>query len=219
VTKIAVLISGRGSNFKALAQGCQNGLIDASICAVISNKPDAAGLQWAKHHGIPTYIVEAQPGEARAQYDRRLQHTLDTVDAQWLALAGFMRILGPELVQANLGKLINIHPSLLPSYTGLNTHQRVIDANEQFHGATVHFVTEELDGGPIIAQQNLEVLRADTAQSLAKRVLEIEHRLYPFALQLCVSGNARYVNGECYLDDRAVNVSPLNTIASNGHKT
>lgn len=195
------------------------GDIDATISAVISDKTDAAGLNIARQHGIPTHIVEAQGGENRTQYDQRLMDTLDTVNADWLALAGFMRILGPDLVQTTMGKLINIHPSLLPAYTGLNTHQRVIDANEQLHGASVHFVTEELDGGPIIAQQSLEVLPDDTAQSLAMRVLEIEHKLYPLALQLCISGKARYVNGECYLDDRAVNASLLGSIAPNGQKT
>ena len=219
MSNVAVLLSGRGSNFHALLQRCEAGDIDANISAVISDKPGAAGLNIAREHGIPTHVVEAESGEDRASYDRRLMDTLDSVNADWIALAGFMRILGPALVQANIGKLINIHPSLLPAYTGLNTHQRVINANEQLHGATVHFVTEELDGGPIIAQQSLEIHTDDSAESLARRVLEIEHRLYPFALQLCINGNARYVNGECYLDDRAVNASPLDSIAPDGQKT
>ncbi len=198
---IAVLISGRGSNFKALFDACEDGRIDATIIAVVSDQSEAVGLQFAKDHGVETHVVEKLPEQDRQAYDRTLINTLDSINADWLTLAGFMRILGPELVNRYLGKLINIHPSLLPAYTGLNTHQRVIDAGEPKHGATVHFVTEELDGGPIIKQQSLDVLPSDTAETLAKRVLQIEHKLYPLVMQFLISGHARYENGKCYLDD------------------
>lgn len=201
MNSIAVLISGRGSNLKALFDACTDGRIDATICAVVSNNPDALGLEFAQSHGIATHVVEKLPNQNRQEYDHRLISTLELINADWLALAGFMRILGPELVNRYIGKLINIHPSLLPAYIGLNTHQRVIDANEPKHGATVHFVTEELDGGPIIKQQSLDVLPSDTADSLAKRVLQIEHKLYPLVMQFLISGHARYENGKCYLDD------------------
>ncbi|MEE9336210.1 MAG: phosphoribosylglycinamide formyltransferase [Granulosicoccaceae bacterium] len=198
---IAVLISGRGSNFKALFDACNDGRIDATICAVVSDNPDALGLQFANEHGIATHAVEKFPSQSRQEYDRALISTLDYINADWLALAGFMRILGPEIVNRYIGKLINIHPSLLPAYIGINTHQRVIDAAERKHGATVHFVTEELDGGPIIKQQSIDVLPTDTAETLAKRVLQIEHTLYPLVMQFLISGHARYENGKCYLDD------------------
>ena len=204
---IAVLISGRGSNFKALFDACEDGRINASICAVISDNPDAPGLAFATAHGIATHVVKKLPSQTRRNYDQALIDTLDTINADWLALAGFMKILGPELVNRYIGKLINIHPSLLPAYTGLNTHQRVIDAGEPKHGATVHFVTEELDGGPIIKQQSLDVQPDDTAQSLSERVLQIEHQLYPLVMQFCINGHARYENGKCYLDPQIDNAA------------
>ena len=181
--------------------------IDATICAVVSDKPNAAGLQFASEQGIATHVVEQRPGQNRLDYDHALIKILDSINADWLALAGFMRILGPELVNRYIGKLINIHPSLLPAYTGLNTHQRVIDAGEPKHGATVHFVTEELDGGPIIKQQSLDVRPFDTAETLSERVLQIEHQLYPLVMQFCISGQARYENGKCYLDAQLGNAS------------
>jgi len=207
LSTIAVLISGRGSNFMALHKACLDGRIQANICAVVSNNASAAGLDYAKQHGIATHVLESTPEQNRQTYDQALINILDSINADWMALAGFMRILGPELVNRYIGKLINIHPSLLPDYIGLNTHQRVIDAGERKHGATVHFVTEELDGGPIIKQQSLDVLPYDTADTLAGRVLQIEHELYPLVMQFCVSGRARYENGKCYLDDQSDNTS------------
>ncbi len=216
MTKIAVLISGRGSNFKALLEASLLGTLNGTITAVVSNNKDAAGLDVAREHDIATHVLEPRPNESRVAYDQRLIRLLDQINADWLALAGFMRILGPELVSRYIGKLVNIHPSLLPAYIGLNTHERVINAGEQFHGATVHFVTEELDGGPIISQQSLEIQPKDTPESLAYRVLQIEHQLYPRALQLCINGHARYEKGECYLDATHGNASTLSDETPNG---
>lgn len=200
MTRLVVLISGRGSNFKAMVQATQQQRLDAQVVAVISNRPKAAGLQFAREQGIDATVLDHTSFTDRAVFDQALAKLLADIDADWVVMAGFMRILGPELIERWSGRMINIHPSLLPLYPGLDTHTKAIRAGESWHGASVHFVTAELDAGPVIAQARVPVLPGDTAATLAERVLAQEHELYVHALQLCVSGRASYVNGQCYLD-------------------
>jgi len=163
---VVILISGRGSNLQAIIDRLEQGKLCAAITCVLSDKNDAYGLVRAQQHGIPTNTITAQPGETREDYDIRLQAVLDTCEPDWILLAGFMRILSDQFVIRNLGRLINIHPSLLPKYKGLNTHQRVLDAGDPVHGASVHYVTPELDVGPVIMQCTLQVNPHDFADNL-----------------------------------------------------
>ncbi|MBQ4831635.1 phosphoribosylglycinamide formyltransferase [Pseudoalteromonas sp. MMG010] len=182
-TRLVVLISGSGSNLQAIIDSCKNGEINAHIAAVISNKADAYGLERAKKAGIPTAVLSHKDFATREAYDEQLLHVIDSFEPNLVVLAGFMRILTGNLVQKYVGKMLNIHPSLLPKYQGLNTHQRAIDANDAFHGVSVHFVTEELDGGPVILQAKVAVLENDTAETLAARVHEQEHIIYPLVVK------------------------------------
>jgi phosphoribosylglycinamide formyltransferase-1 len=182
---IVVLISGRGSNLKAIIDAA-NPLIN--ISAVISNRPDAAGLIYAQQAGITTEVLDHKNFATRIEFDTALQQCIDKYQPQLVVLAGFMRILSSEFVKHYKGRLINIHPSLLPKFKGLNTHKRAIEAGEKEHGATVHFVTEDLDAGPIILQARVPILEDDTEESLAARVLQEEHKIYPQAIQLFAEG-------------------------------
>jgi phosphoribosylglycinamide formyltransferase-1 len=180
--KIVILISGRGSNMQALLEA----QLPCSIVAVISNRADAEGLNIAKTHGIPTVVVEHRDYPDRDSFDGALAKSIDAFNPDFVALAGFMRILTAEFVTRYHGKLINIHPSLLPAYGGLNTHARALQDGVKIHGCTVHFVTHDLDHGPIIIQAAVPVLRDDTEQTLAARVLREEHRIYVQAIRwLC----------------------------------
>lgn len=180
--KVVVLLSGRGSNLQAILSA----KLPCQVVAVISNREDAAGLKIAQAHGIATVIVPHNFYADRASFDAALAKEIDRFAPDVIALSGFMRILTTGFVERYLGKLINIHPSLLPSYTGINTHARVIQDGVKIHGCTVHFVTPTLDAGPIIIQAAVPVLHDDTAESLAARVLHEEHRVYPQAIQwLC----------------------------------
>lgn len=170
---------------QAIVQASQREQWPAQIVAVISNKADAAGLQFAQSQGIPTQVVESK-GLSREVFDQSLQQVIDQYQADLVVLAGFMRILTPAFVQHYENRIINIHPSLLPSFVGLHTHQQALDAGVKLHGATVHFVTAELDHGPIIDQACIRVLSDDTEQSLAQRLLEKEHLIYPRAVRLFV---------------------------------
>ncbi len=183
--KIVILISGRGSNMQAIVQAAQSQAWPAQIVAVISNKPDAAGLQFAASQGITTAVVESK-GVSRELFDAALQAEIDRYAPDLVVLAGFMRILTPAFVQHYENRIINIHPSLLPSFVGLHTHQQALDAGVKLHGATVHFVTAELDHGPIIDQAAIRVLAGDTEESLAQRLLAKEHHIYPRAVRLFV---------------------------------
>ena len=183
--KIVILISGRGSNMQAIVQAGQSQAWPAQIVAVISNKPDAAGLQFAASQGITTAVVESK-GVSRELFDAALQAEIDRYAPNLVVLAGFMRILTPAFVQHYENRIINIHPSLLPSFVGLHTHQQALDAGVKLHGATVHFVTAELDHGPIIDQAAIRVLAGDTEESLAQRLLAKEHHIYPRAVRLFV---------------------------------
>ncbi|MEQ1804760.1 MAG: phosphoribosylglycinamide formyltransferase [Burkholderiaceae bacterium] len=188
---IVILISGRGSNMRCLIDACEAQAWDARIAAVISNRPDAAGLEFARARGIETCVVNHRDFAARAQFDTALAQAVSSHAPDIVALAGFMRILGSDFVQRFAGHLINIHPSLLPAFTGLHTHRRALEAGCKLAGATVHFVTSELDHGPIIAQAVVPVLPGDTEESLAQRVLGREHVLYPLAVGWMVRGVLR----------------------------
>lgn len=201
---LVVLISGEGSNLQAIIDAIQQGKLPVQIAAVISNRPDAAGLERAKRAGINTEVIEARSYVDRAAYDRALAKCIDHYAPQLIVLAGFMRILTDDFVRHYTGRLINIHPSLLPKYKGLNTHQRVLDAGDTEHGATVHYVTPELDSGPIILQARVPVLATDTADTLQQRVHQAEHRLYPEAICRIASGRVQLKGEIVYLDEQPI---------------
>ena len=182
-SRIVVLISGSGSNLQAIIDACLSNQISGDVVSVISNKADAFGLTRAKNAGIETCVLSHKDFASREDYDAQLAQLIDSFDPALVVLAGFMRILTPSLVQKFKGKMLNIHPSLLPKYQGLNTHQRAIDAKDDVHGVSVHFVTEELDGGPVVLQAKVPILANDTAESLAQRVHEQEHIIYPLAVK------------------------------------
>ncbi len=186
--RVAILISGSGSNMVALAQSMQ-GDHPARPCLVLSNRPDAGGLARAAGMGIPTAVVDHRSfGTNRAAFEEALQEALAAARPDLIALAGFMRILGPNFVRAHAGRMMNIHPSLLPKYRGLDTHARAIAAGDTEAGCTVHEVTPALDDGPILGQARVPVLPDDTPETLAARVLPMEHRLYPLVLRRFASG-------------------------------
>ena len=187
VGRAAVLISGGGSNLQSLIDAIAAGDLAMRICVVVSNKPNAVGLERARRAGITTLSIANTDYADRDAFDSALAAALDRHAPDFLILAGFMRILTPAFVLRFAGRILNIHPSLLPDYAGLNTHQRVLDANEQWHGCTVHFVTDELDGGAPIIQGRVPVLENDNAETLADRVLQGEHRIYPIAAGLLAS--------------------------------
>ena len=190
--RVAVLISGRGSNMVALIAAAKAPDYPAEIALVLSNRPDAAGLAGARAEGIATAVVDHTAfGKAREGFERALQTTLEEHAIDLVCLAGFMRLLTPWFVRHWEGRLINIHPALLPAFKGLDTHARALAEGASFHGATVHFVVPEMDSGPTIVQERLRIHPTDNADTLAARVLEIEHRIYPLALELVASGRAK----------------------------
>ncbi|GDY27823.1 phosphoribosylglycinamide formyltransferase [Agarivorans sp. Toyoura001] len=179
---IVVLISGSGTNLQAIIDACKEGRINASISAVISNKADAFGLERAKQAAINTVVVNPKQYSDRESYDIALAEAIEQQQADLIVMAGFMRILSPHFVERFAGKMLNIHPSLLPKYQGLHTHQRAIDAKDQEHGCSVHFVTAELDGGPVVLQAKVPVFEEDSADDLADRVQVQEHAIYPLVV-------------------------------------
>lgn len=193
--KVGVLISGRGSNLRALIDGCAGGRIPAEIVLVVSNRPDAGGLDHARRANIPNRIIDHRQFADRATFDTAVTEALRAAGVELLCLAGFMRLLSPGFVATWRNRMINIHPSLLPAFPGLDTHARALAAGVRFAGCTVHFVRDETDTGPIIVQAAVPVLPDDTETSLAARVLEAEHRAYPLALRLVAEGRVR-VEGE-----------------------
>jgi phosphoribosylglycinamide formyltransferase-1 len=201
---VVVLISGSGSNLQALIDAAEDGKYPARISAVISNRNDAYGLQRARDAGIAQKVLSHREYEGRESYDQPLMALIDSFDPGLVVLAGFMRILSKDFVEHYNGRLLNIHPSLLPKYKGLNTHQRVLDGGETKHGASVHFVTLELDGGPLILQSSVPVLADDTAEKLAARVLEQEHIIYPQAVKWFAEGRLKLVDGVAMLDNKAI---------------
>ncbi len=204
--RVAVLISGRGSNMAALIEAAKDKSFPAEIVLVLSNRPDAAGLNAARAAGIATAVVDHKAyGKDRTAFDNAMQTVLDEHRIELVCLAGFMRLLTAPFVERWQGRMINIHPALLPAFKGLDTHKRAIEAGAKVHGATVHFVVPEMDAGPIIMQGAVAVHSNDTESSLAARVLtQVEHRIYPLALKLIAEGRVQIVNGRCLIDNRPV---------------
>jgi phosphoribosylglycinamide formyltransferase-1 len=198
--KVAVLISGSGTNLQALLDAAAQTDAEFSLCAVISNKSEAYGLIRAREAGIPAITLDHRGFSDRDTFDQALIREIDRHKPDLVVLAGFMRILTAEFVRHYRGRLLNIHPSLLPKYQGLHTHQRALDAGDSEHGATVHFVTEELDGGPAIVQALVPVYPQDTAEALAKRVQVQEHKIYPLAVTWFAQGRLRMLGDASELD-------------------
>jgi phosphoribosylglycinamide formyltransferase-1 len=196
--RVAILISGRGSNMAALIQAAATADFPAEITLVVSNRADAGGLERARAAGIPAVAIESKPfGKDRAAFEVALQAALDQHRIELICLAGFMRLLTADFVQRWYGKMLNIHPSLLPSFPGLDPHGQALRAGVKISGATVHFVIPETDAGPILMQGAVAVSDHDVAETLAERVLEIEHRIYPEALRLLANGGVRLEDGIC----------------------
>jgi phosphoribosylglycinamide formyltransferase 1 len=215
---VVILISGRGSNLRAILDETANapslargprldpigetraGRLPIEICAVISNNPGAEGLQHARAAGVPTETINHRDYTDRAQFDAALIQAIDRHAPRLVILAGFMRILGEDFIRHYAGRLLNIHPSLLPAFKGLNTHARALAAGAALHGASVHFVTNDLDGGPVIIQATVPVRAGDTADTLGERVLHEEHRILPLAIRWFVEGRLSICNGQVLLD-------------------
>ena len=201
--RVAILISGRGSNMVALIEAAKDAGYPAEIVLVVSNEPAAAGLKRAAAAGIQTAVVDHRPfGKDREAFERELQRELAARKIELVCLAGFMRLLTPWFVRQWQGRLLNIHPALLPAFKGLDTHARALAAGVKQHGTTVHFVVAEMDSGPVIAQGAVPVRAGDSAATLAARVLEVEHQIYPQALRLVAEGRVRIVDGRCLIDGR-----------------
>lgn len=200
--RAAILISGRGSNMAALIAAASDPSYPAAITLVVSNRAEAAGLQRAEAAGIATLVIDHKPfGEDRAAFERALDDQLSAVGIDFICLAGFMRLLTPWFVARWEGRMINIHPALLPSFKGLDTHERALAAGVKLHGASVHFVTADTDSGPLIVQAAVPVHDADTPDMLAARVLAAEHQIYPLALRWLAEGRLTVVGGRCKLAD------------------
>ena len=202
--RLVVLLSGSGSNLQAFIDSIARGELRANIVGVISNKPDAPGLQRAQAAGIRTAVIDHKQFASRELFDAELLARVHSLEPDLVILAGFMRILTPIFLRPFVGRLLNIHPSLLPKYPGLHTHQRAIDAGDKEAGATVHFVTDELDGGPAIVQARVPLLSHDSAEALAARVLRVEHKIYPLAAQWFVSGRLTLAQNRAQLDGSAL---------------
>jgi len=208
-SRIAILISGRGSNIVSIIEACDSSFLDANVCLVISNNPNADGLLAAKNAELLTRCIDHRNYDNRELFDSAVLAVLNDAKAEYVLLEGFMRILTPIIINPFLSRLINIHPSLLPKYPGLNTHQRAIDAGDKEAAATIHFVTSELDNGPAITQTRLPILPTDTAETLAKKMLVKEYQIYPLCIQLLIEqkialkGNAAILDG-CVLPERGI---------------
>jgi len=205
---IVVLISGTGSNLRAIADQARAGSLPVEIRAVVSDRAEAAGLAWAADAGIATVALSPRAFPDRAAYDRELAAQVERFRPGLVVLAGFMRILGDEFVDRFAGRLLNIHPSLLPKYRGLHTHRRALEAGDREHGASVHFVTRELDGGPVVLQVRVPVRDGDDEATLATRVLAEEHRIYPECIGWFAAGRLQMRDGAIFLDGRRL-ASPV----------
>lgn len=204
--RVAILISGRGSNMNALIDSARAANYPAEIALVLSNRADAAGLERARATGIETEVIASKGFTSREAFDEALDAKLKAAGIELICLAGFMRVLSPKFVEAWRDRLINIHPSLLPSFPGLATHTRALAAGVRIHGCTVHFVRAEVDSGPIIAQAAVRVVATDTAETLANRVLAVEHQIYPLALSLVAGDKVRIVDEHVIIEDPSAQV-------------
>ncbi len=200
--RIVVLASGGGSNFQAILNKSQNCSINAQVIALFSDVANAYAVERAKFNGVPTIVLNPSNHPDRVAYDRELHRRIENLQPDLIVLAGFMRILSKEFVNHWENRIMNIHPSLLPAYKGMNTHQRVLDANDTVHGATVHFVTAELDNGPIIVQAQINVHRNESAAELQQRIHEQEHKIYPMAIQWFAQGRLSVMGDKVLLDGR-----------------
>jgi phosphoribosylglycinamide formyltransferase-1 len=198
--RVAVLISGRGSNLSALIDAHSAGSLGGSLCLVVSNRPNAGGLTLAANAGIETAVIDHRDYASREDFDTALVARLSEANLDLICLAGFMRILTPVFTDAFIGRVLNIHPSLLPDYPGLHTHQRAIDAGDTHGGASVHYVTGELDGGPVVLQARVPIRPEDSAEALAAKVLTVEHQIFPVAAQWHLSGKLALQHGQAVLD-------------------
>ncbi|MBT1065154.1 phosphoribosylglycinamide formyltransferase [Bowmanella sp. Y26] len=201
---IVVLISGSGTNLQSILDSIQEGRIEGQVSAVISNQADAFGLERAKKADVPAHVLSHKDFADRESYDQALMQLIDGYQPDLVVLAGFMRILSEGFVQHYLGRMLNIHPSLLPKYKGLHTHKRAIEAGDKEHGATVHFVTPELDGGPVVIQSKVPVFADDNEEDLSSRVREQELQLYPLVVKWFCQDRLRMENGQVLLDDKLV---------------
>jgi len=202
--RIALLLSGSGTTLQSILDTDLPG----SIVAVISNKPGVMGLKRAEEAGIPNQVLDHTLFDSRESFDIALQKEIDAYQPDLIVLAGFMRILSPAFVNHYEGRIINIHPSLLPNYKGMHTHQRAMDAGEPLHGSSVHFVNTELDGGPVLLQARLPILSADTPESLELRIKTKEHLIYPTAISWLAEGRIKLIDGEIHMDDKKM-TSPI----------
>lgn len=199
--RVAVLISGRGSNMVALVEAAKDKSYPAEIGLVVSNRPDAAGIAYARKAGIATTIIDhTDYGKNREAFERALQAVLEGSGIEIVCLAGFMRLFTPWFISRWQGRMLNIHPALLPAFKGLHTHEQALAAGAKTHGATVHLVTADMDAGPIICQAEVPVHEDDTAETLAARVLTVEHNIYPLALKWLAEGSLRIEDGKCVID-------------------
>ena len=206
--KIGVLVSGGGTNLQSLIDKIHQGPCQAEIACVISNIPEVYALQRAAKANIPGQVIQHQAFPDRREFELELLNILQEYHVEIVCLAGFMRVLESTFIDAFTGHILNIHPSLLPKFTGLHTHQRAIDAHEKTHGCSVHFATRELDGGPVILQSKVSVLEEDTAESLARRVLEKEHLIYPKCVEWLCENKIHYSNGLAYYENKPL-LAPL----------
>lgn len=198
--RLVVLVSGQGSNLQAILDGCQQGQIRGSVAAVFSNKSDAYGLTRAREAGIPAHALAASQFADREAFDNQLMLEIDAYAPDLVVLAGYMRILSPQFVQRYAGRMLNIHPSLLPKYPGLHTHRQAIENGDEEHGTSVHFVTEQLDGGPVILQAKVPVFAGDTEDEVNARVQYQEHAIYPLVVSWFVEGRLEMKDDTAWLD-------------------
>ena len=206
-SRLVVLASGNGSNFQAIIDACENGRLNAEIVLLVVNRPGAYALERAKEHGIPSRLIDHKAYPDRESFDAAMSEAIDAVRPDWIIMAGFMRILTDGFVEHFRGRLVNIHPSLLPKYPGMNTHARALEAGDYQHGATVHFVTPTVDAGPPIVQGRLEISADDDVETLKQRIHGIEHRIYPLAIDWLTKGKIDFERAEKQTSPAVVDAS------------